>query len=186
MSRPATRSANSGSSSTSCIIGSYDERAVAVAAVRRSQGRVESLVRGLEAPLSSPEGWLPASDSFTGSGPPRKHDVSERPRPQLPRPSAPAQGNISRPGPAGAGAAAPGAAGPSGRRGSAARFSRHSGVTPGHQDSFARRELRRRRQLLKPSGPGDPARQSTVQFSRRAPAVWWFSGHPRLADLDGE
>src|SRR5215471_7606470 len=55
MSRPATRSANSGSSSTSCIDSSYDHRADAAAAVRRSQGQAESLVRGLEAPLRSPE-----------------------------------------------------------------------------------------------------------------------------------
>jgi hypothetical protein len=36
---------------------------------------VENLVRGLEAPLSSPEGRLPASDSFTGALLP--HDHSE-------------------------------------------------------------------------------------------------------------
>src|SRR5262249_1140323 len=69
----------------------YDEKAVAVAAVRRSQGRSGNLVRGLEAPFSSPEGWLPASDSFTGSGPPRGNDVSGRPRPKPPRPPVPAQ-----------------------------------------------------------------------------------------------
>ena len=92
MSKPAARSQNSGSSSTSCIVSSYDQRAtVAAAAVRRSQGQVENLVRGLEAPLSSPEDWLPASDSFTGSGPPREHDVSERPRPKPPSPPAPPQ-----------------------------------------------------------------------------------------------
>ena len=63
---------------------------VAAAVVRRSQGRVGNLVRGLEAPFSGPEGWLPASDCYTGSGPPRRNDVSERPRPQPPRPPAPA------------------------------------------------------------------------------------------------
>src|ERR1039457_3437134 len=64
MSRPATRSANSGSSSASSIDVSYDDRAVTAAAVvRRSQGQKGNLVRGLEAPLSGPEGWLPRSDS---------------------------------------------------------------------------------------------------------------------------
>jgi len=73
MSRPATRSVNSGSSSASCTGDSYDQRAtVADAVVRRSQGQPENLVRGLEAPSSGPERWLPASDCFTGSGPPRR------------------------------------------------------------------------------------------------------------------
>jgi hypothetical protein len=55
-----------------------------------ARGKWGNLVRGLEAPLSGPEGWLPASDCYTGSGPPRRNDVSERPRPQPPRPPAPA------------------------------------------------------------------------------------------------
>ena len=91
MSRPATRCTNSGSSCTSCIGGSYDERAVAGAVVRRSQGQAGNLVRGLEAPFSGPEGWLPASDSYTGSGPPSKDDVSERPRHTLSNHLAPAR-----------------------------------------------------------------------------------------------
>ena len=52
-------------------------------------GASENLVRGLEAPFSGPEDWLPASDFCTGSSPPRRNDVSERPRPQPPRPPAP-------------------------------------------------------------------------------------------------
>jgi hypothetical protein len=50
--------------------------------------------------------------------------------------AAPAQGTSADQGPR-VRAAAPGAAGPTGRRGSAARISRHSGVTLGHQDSLA-------------------------------------------------
>src|SRR5216683_2868577 len=86
MSRPATRSANSGSSCTSCIGGSYDERAVAGAVVRRSQGQTGNLVRGLEAPFSGPEDRLPASDCKTGQARQGENDVSERPRPQPPGP----------------------------------------------------------------------------------------------------
>jgi hypothetical protein len=126
MSRPATRSANSGSSCASCIDHSYDEKAmVADAVVRRSQGQVENLVRGLEAPFSGPEGWLPASDSLTGSGPPRGNDVSERPQPQLPRPAPLPRSRSMR-------TAASGAAGSRITAGQPASFSRRSGVTPGH------------------------------------------------------
>src|SRR5262249_40904077 len=80
-----------GSSSTSCIGGSYDQRAVAaVAVVRRSQGQAGNLVRGLEAPLSSPEKGSRHQTVLRGQARQREDDVSERPRPQPFNPPAPA------------------------------------------------------------------------------------------------
>src|SRR5712692_7274403 len=137
MSRPATRSVNSGSSCTSCINDSYDEKAaVAAAVVRRSQGQVENLVRGLEAPLSGPEGWLPASDCYTGSGPPRRNDVSERPRPQPPRPPAPAHEHPPQQTGSIRARQRPAQPGSRGTAGQLPKFSRPSGVAPGHDDCY--------------------------------------------------
>ena len=62
MSRPATRSAYSGSSSDVLLNDSFDGMLTAVAVARRSQGQAENLIRVLEATLNGPEERLPASD----------------------------------------------------------------------------------------------------------------------------
>jgi hypothetical protein len=76
MSIPAARSANSGSSSTSCIGSSYDEKAVTGVAVRRSCGQPENLVRGLEAPCHSPRKQLPAVRLLCGVQPAKEKPTS--------------------------------------------------------------------------------------------------------------
>src|SRR5260221_4207002 len=110
MSRPATRSQNSGSSCTSCIVSSYDERAVAVAAVRRSQGHREIWSAGSKHHLAALEVGSrrqtvlrgQARQAGTTSADDRGHSFPGHPRP---RP------DISRQWPADVSAAAPGAAG---------------------------------------------------------------------------
>src|SRR5258708_28180813 len=129
MSRPATRSQNSGSSCTSCIVSSYDERAVTAAVVRGSQGHREIWSAGSRhhsaaLKIGSRRQTLlrgPARQGGTTSANDRGHSLPGR---------APARRNISRQAPADASAAAPGAAGPSGRGGSAAPFLRRSGAAP--------------------------------------------------------
>ena len=58
-----------GSSCTSSIDSSYDERAVTVAVVRRSLRHKGNLVRGLEAPFSGPEDKAPGVRLFNGVQP---------------------------------------------------------------------------------------------------------------------
>src|SRR5260370_9403092 len=78
ISRPATRCQNSGSSCTSSIDGSYHERAVTVAVVRRSLRHKGNLVRGLEAPFSGPEDKAPGVRLFNGVQP-AKEERRHRP-----------------------------------------------------------------------------------------------------------
>src|SRR5260370_4225576 len=113
ISRPATRCTNSGSSRTSSIDGSYDERAVPVAVVRGSMRHKGNLVGGLEAPFSGPEDKAPGVRLFNGVQPAKEErrqrttadPVSTPPRAQARDSSAPDQ---ERPA---LHAAAPGAAG---------------------------------------------------------------------------
>ena len=88
MSIPATRSQNSGSSSTSSTMNSY-----AGNAVKRSWPSAGAVGKRKSGPRarstnSRPSKQLPASDWWPGSGPPRINDVSGRPRPILPPPRA--------------------------------------------------------------------------------------------------
>src|SRR5260370_23596981 len=76
ISRPATRCQNSGSSCTSSIDGSYDEKAVAVAVVRRSLRHKGNLVRGLEAPFSGPEDKAPGVRLLNGVQPAKEETTS--------------------------------------------------------------------------------------------------------------
>jgi hypothetical protein len=62
MSIPAARSQNSGSSAASSIALSYHGDAEKVTAARRSQGQSGNLVRGLEAPIHSPQDGSRRSD----------------------------------------------------------------------------------------------------------------------------
>ena len=84
MSIPATRSANSGSSSTSCTGNSYDEKAVTGVAVRGSWGQAEIWSAGSKHHVTALENSSRRSDSYAGSSPPSSNDVSGRPRSILP------------------------------------------------------------------------------------------------------
>jgi hypothetical protein len=90
MSIPAARSANSGSSSTSCIHNSYDDKAVTGVAVRGSCGQTEIWSAGSKHHVTALESNSQRSDSFAGSDPPRGDDVSGRPRFILPAAPIPA------------------------------------------------------------------------------------------------
>src|SRR5215469_1024506 len=81
---PAARSANSGSSSTSCIGSSYDEKAVTGVAVRRSCGQPEIWSAGSKHDVTALRSSSQRSDCYAGSSPPRIDDVSGRPRFILP------------------------------------------------------------------------------------------------------
>ena len=91
MSIPATRSANSGSSSTSCIGSSYDEKAVTGVAVRGSCGQAEIWSAGSKRHVTALENSSQRSDSYAGSSPPRSNDVSGRPPSILPAATIPAR-----------------------------------------------------------------------------------------------
>ena len=71
----STRSANSGSSSTSCISNSYDEKAVTGVAVRGSCGQAEIWSAGSKHHVTALEDSSQRSDSYAGSNPPSSHDV---------------------------------------------------------------------------------------------------------------
>ena len=90
MSIPAARSANSGSSSTSCISSSYDENAVTGVAVRGSCGQPEIWSAGSKHHVTALKDSSQRSDFAAGSSPPKDNDVSGRPHPH--------PGNRHRPG----------------------------------------------------------------------------------------
>ena len=90
MSIPAARSANSGSSSTSCIGSSYDENAVTGVAVRGSCGQPEIWSAGSKHHVTALKDSSQRSDFAAGSSPPKDNDVSGRPHPH--------PGNRHRPG----------------------------------------------------------------------------------------
>src|SRR6478609_11084305 len=69
MSIPATRSQTRGSSSTSSIAISYDEHAVKGRGRPQELGASGNLIRGLEAPVHSPQQQLPAHRLFNGVRP---------------------------------------------------------------------------------------------------------------------
>ena len=69
MSIPATRSQNSGSFSTSSIVISYDDSAVNGRGRPQELGASGNLIRGLEAPVHSPQEQLPAHRLFNGVRP---------------------------------------------------------------------------------------------------------------------
>jgi hypothetical protein len=86
MSIPAARSANSGSSSASCIIaptmrGDTRSRPSAGAA-----GQAEIWSAGSKHQVTALKSSSRRSDCFAGSGPPRHSDVSGRPHPNLRKP----------------------------------------------------------------------------------------------------
>jgi hypothetical protein len=112
ISRPATRSANSGSSCTSCIDDSYDERRSDwAAAARGSQGHREIWSAGSKHHSAALEGGSrrqtvrrgQARQGATTSAGDRGPSLPDHPHQRR---------NTSRDGPADASAAAPGAAGP--------------------------------------------------------------------------
>ena len=70
---------SAGSSSTSCIGSSYDEKAVTGVAVRSSCGQRKIWSAGSKHHVTAPESSSPRSDCYAGSSPPRKTDVSGRP-----------------------------------------------------------------------------------------------------------
>jgi uncharacterized protein YecE (DUF72 family) len=109
-----------------------------------SQRQAGNLVRGLEAPLSGPGDWLPASDCLTGSGPPGKNDVSERLRPQPVKPPRARRGLLRARVPAcpHISAAAPGAAGLPGNGASAAQIFTPQRRHPGHARLFTQHPTR--------------------------------------------
>src|SRR5205823_3820656 len=96
MSIPAARSANSGSSSTSCIGSSYDEKAVTGVAVRGSCGQPEIWSAGSKHHVTALENSSQRSGFNSGSSPPRDDDVSGRPRLIL-RPPSPQRGQFPAP-----------------------------------------------------------------------------------------
>ena len=71
---------SAGSSSTSCIGSSYDEKAVTGVAVRRSCGQRKIWSAGSKHHVTALESSSQRSDCYAGSSPPRKTDVSGRPR----------------------------------------------------------------------------------------------------------
>jgi len=96
---------SAGSSSTSCIGSSYDEKAVTGVAVRRSCGHRKIWSAGSKHHVWSAgskhhvtalESSSQRSDCYAGSSPPRKTDVSGRPRFILPASRIPAQ-QVPRP-----------------------------------------------------------------------------------------
>ena len=89
---PAARSQNSGSPSTSCIVISYHEDAVNGRGRPRELGASGNLVRGLVAPIHSPQGSSRRQTFRTGSVPPKSNDVSGRPHHRILHPHAPPRG----------------------------------------------------------------------------------------------